>query len=260
MPTFLNLPSFLASHGYKEPLDPARWDNFTDVFGRAFFDHLQADAAAGASFAGLMTGWRDYKLDWTEVYDTTELVSGADLSSASAPPLLVDVGGMHGRDAARLLARHPELPASARLVVQDLPEVVSAHDDDDDDDQEQQDPRLSRMAYDFFTPQPLAGARAYFFHAVPHDWPDAECARILANARAAMRRGYSRLLIYEIVIPARGASDAMTTLDLLLMSWLSGLERTEAQWRALLGGLGFRIVSISRHPRAVESVIEAVCI
>lgn len=248
----LNLSPFLAKHGYKEPLDPARFDNFADVFGTTFFDYFQTNPSAGASFAGLMTGFRDYKMDWTEVYDTNRLTSGAEME-ASSPPLFIDIGGMHGLDTVRLLSKHPGLPASAKLIVQDLPEVVSAYARTE----RNLDTRISRMSYDFFTPQPLLGARAYFFHAVPHDWPDAECSQILENVKAAMKKGYSKLLIYEMVIPASGAASLMTTLDLELMSCLSGLERTEEQWRKLLEGLGFQINSISRHSRAVESVIEA---
>lgn len=247
-----NLAPFLAKHGYKEPLDPAKFDNFADVFGAVFFDYFQTNPSAGASFAGLMTAAREYKMDWTEVYDTSKLLSGAEME-ASSPPLFIDIGGLHGLDTVRLLSKHPDLPTSAKLVVQDLPEVVSAYARTE----ENLDSRISRMAYDFFTPQPLVGARAYFFHAVPHDWPDAECRQILENVKAVMKKGYSKLLIYEMVIPASGAARLMTTLDLQLMSCLSGLERTEEQWRRLLGSVGFRIESISRHSRAVESVIEA---
>lgn len=77
------------------------------------------------------------------------------------------------------------------------------------------------------------------------------------NVKAAMRKGYSKLLIYEVVLPAKGATSLMTTLDLQLMNCVSGLERTEEHWTKLLNQVGFKINSISRHPRAVESVIEA---
>lgn len=196
-----------------------------------------------------MTALRNHKMDWTDVYDTSQMVKGADMTSPA--PLFVDIGGAHGLDAARLLAKHPDLPGSAGLIVQDLPEVVSTHAI------EVLDPRVTREAYDFFTPQPLVGARAYFFHAVPHDWPDADCVRIFENVKVAMQKGYSKLLIYEIVLPATGATGLMTTLDLQLMNCTSGLERTEQNWRELLRTVGLKIVTISRHPRAVESVIEA---
>lgn len=197
-----------------------------------------------------MTALANHKMDWTDVYDTDILVQDADLSD-SGPALFVDIGGGHGLDSARFLAKHPELSKSAKIVVQDLPEVVSTHA------KERLSPRIERMAYDFFQPQPLLGASAYFLHAVPHDWPDGDCKRIFHNVRAAMRKGYSKLLIYEIVMPRKGATSLMTTLDLQLMNTTSGFERTEEDWRSLLGESGFSIVGISRHPRAVESVIEA---
>lgn len=201
----------------------------------------------GSSFIGLMTALRNHKMPWTEVYDTTELVAGADLTSGA--PLFVDIGGAHGLDTERLLAKHPELPSDV-LVVQDTPEVVAMTP-------EELDPRVKKMAYDFFTPQPLVGSRAYFFHAVPHDWPDSDVLLMLANVKDAMKHGYSKLLIYEVVLPAKGATSLMTTLDLQLMNCVSGLERTEKHWNDLLEKAGFRVNTISRHSRAVESVIEA---
>lgn len=197
-----------------------------------------------------MTALATHKMNWTDVYDTNIIVQDADLSN-SGPALFVDIGGGHGLDSARFLAKHPELPTSAQIVVQDLPEVVSTHA------KQTLGPRIKRMAYDFFQPQPLLGARVYFVHAVPHDWPDGDCKRIFHNVKAAMRKGYSKLLIYEIVMPSEGATSMMTTLDLQLMNTTSGYERTEKDWSNLLGESGFRIVGISRHPRAVESVIEA---
>lgn len=105
-----------------------------------------------------MTAIATHKMNWTDVYDTNLVVQDADLSD-SGPALFVDIGGAHGLDSARFLAKHPELPTSAKIVVQDLPEVVSTHA------KETLSPRIQRMAYDFFQPQPLLGARAYFLHA-----------------------------------------------------------------------------------------------
>ncbi|KAB8256191.1 S-adenosyl-L-methionine-dependent methyltransferase [Aspergillus pseudonomiae] len=231
IPCGRNLARFLATNGYKEPLDIPSFDNYRDVFGRDFFSYVQDHPEAGGSFQGVMTA---------------SLVAGADLTK----PLFVDVGGAQGLDAQRLLHRHPELPPNV-LIVQDLPEVVTTHV------KERLDSRIHKMAHDFFQPQPITGARAYFFHAVPHDWPNADVARMFAEVKKVMTPGYSKLLIYEIVLPAQGATHLMTPLDLALMSCTSGLERTQDAWRALLKEGGFKVTSISRHPMAVEGVIEA---
>jgi hypothetical protein len=49
----------------------------------------------------------------------------------------------------------------------------------------------------------------------------------------------------------------MTTSDLQLMNCVSGLERTEQHWHQLFREAGFSINNISKHVRAVKSVIEA---
>ncbi|KXJ88600.1 O-methyltransferase [Microdochium bolleyi] len=245
-PCGINLPRFLAKNGYKEPLDIPSFDNYREVYGRDFFNYVQDHPEKGWSFQGVMAALTHYKMLWTDVYDTADLVSGADLGK----PLFVDVGGAQGLDTQRLLDRHPDLPPGV-LFVEDLPEVVTTHG------KEKLDERITKLAHDFFQPQPIAGARAYFFHAVPHDWPDADVARMFAEVRKVMTRGYSKLLVYEVVMPAEGASRLATTLDLALMSCTSGIERTEEAWRRLLKGCGFRITGVFRHPRALETVIEA---
>jgi hypothetical protein len=249
IPTGMNLPRFHKKYNYQEPIDLTKLDNYRDMTnGTDFFATCAADPEGkGSSFMGLMTALRNHKMSWTNVYDTSKIVNGADLSSGA--PLFVDIGGAHGLDTERLLAKHPDLPSNV-LVLQDTPEVVSMSI-------ENLSPKITKQAYDFFTPQPQLHARTYFFHAVPHDWPDADCVRMFSQVKAAFKPGYSKLLIYEVVLPKKGATNLMTTLDLQLMNCTSGMERTEEHWGRLLGEAGFRIVGIERHQRAVESVIEA---
>ncbi|KAK8062538.1 O-methyltransferase [Apiospora hydei] len=251
IPCGVNLAKFLKKNGYHEPLDKDKFDNYRALFGDDFFAFCQKNPGAGGSFIGLMTALRNHKMVWTDVYDTRRLLERANLEGDGKTPLFVDIGGAHGLDTQHLISRHPEEIPKDVLFVEDLPKVVSTHA------HEELDPRIKRVPYDFFTPQPILNSRAYFLHAVPHDWPDADCLRIFASIKAAMKPGYSKLLIYEVVLPARGATSLMTTLDLQLMNCVSGLERTEGHWARLLGEAGFTIVEIFRHPRAVESVIEA---
>lgn len=92
-------------------------------------------------------------------------------------------------------------------------------------------------------------------HSVLHDWPDEVCKKILANLVAAMKPGYSKLLINENVIPNTGAYWETTSLDLIMMFICSG-ERTEKQWHALLESSGLKITKIWTAQRGVESLIE----
>jgi hypothetical protein len=93
---------------------------------------------------------------------------------------------------------------------------------------------------------------------VLHDFSsDDECRRILRNVVSAMKRGYSRLLIKELVIPDRGAPWALTAMDVNVIQSLAGQERTEAQFRGLLESVGLKVDGIWRHERAIDVVIEA---
>lgn len=103
------------------------------------------------------------------------------------------------------------------------------------------------------------GARAYYFGQVLHDWPDNIVLQILSRVKAAMQKGYSKLLISDIVVPDTGASSSETSFDIQMMALLSGVERTESEWRHLLEGSGFDI-KLWKHPMRLETIIEAVLV
>lgn len=132
-------------------------------------------------------------------------------------------------------------------MLQDLPEVISAVKD--------LHPSIEITAHDFFTEQPVKAARAYYLHSVLHDWPNDLCSKILANLVAAMKPGYSKLLVNENVIPNTAAYWETTSLDLIMMQLGSG-ERTERHWGSLLESAGLRIVRIWTAHGGVESLIE----
>ncbi|KAJ9606756.1 hypothetical protein H2200_008765 [Cladophialophora chaetospira] len=113
------------------------------------------------------------------VYDWASLGSGT----------LVDVGGGKGY-ACRPLAKHfPELS----FIVQDLEGTAATG-------REQLPPdlhdRVTFMTHDFFTPQPVKGADAYYFRAIFHNWPDKYCVRILQNLIPSLKKG-ARVLIHD---------------------------------------------------------------
>lgn len=113
------------------------------------------------------------------------------------------------------------------------------------------------IPHDFFTPQPVRHAQAYYIHACLHDWPDAQCRVILGHIRDAMRPGYSKLLINEVVLPDTGAAHwEFTGLDLLMMGACGSKERTAEEWRALVESVGLRVEKIWEVGRGVEGLIE----
>ena len=73
-----------------------------------------------------------------------------------------------------------------------------------------------------------------------------------------MRRGYSMIVINEMVVPDVGAGALPCQLDLTMLSCLSAMERSERQWEELLSSVGLRIVGVWKVEEGVESVILAV--
>jgi hypothetical protein len=142
-------------------------------------------------------------------------------------PLLVDIGGGLGHDLAAFHARFPSL--SGRLILQDLPAVIN--------DIEELSPSIERTVYDFFTPQPVKGARAYYLRTVLHDFPDKKAIQILRIILEAMT-SESILLVNENFLPEKDVPLYNAEVDFSMLSLFSSMERTEKQWTALLEGLG----------------------
>ncbi|KAI0184955.1 sterigmatocystin 8-O-methyltransferase [Xylaria flabelliformis] len=191
-------------------------------------------------FMGNTMGARSYWIDWYPVHE--RLING----SVQELPLLVDVGGGKGHD---LLAFHEKYPAQGRLVLQDLATVI---------DGIQNINPIETVGYDFFTEQPIRGARAYFYHHILHDWSDDICLEILKQVRNAMKPGYSKLLIHEMIIPEQGASKFHALLDLTMMTFNAGMERTEIQWEELLQKAGLKVVKFWTAQADADGIVEAV--
>ncbi|KAF7517014.1 hypothetical protein G7054_g13944 [Neopestalotiopsis clavispora] len=104
--------------------------------------------------------------------------------------------------------------------------------------------------------RPDPRARAYSLHSIFHDWQDDDAVRILEGLRPALRPGYSRVLLFEIVIAEDHPSFASTTMDLQMLTHIAAYERTEKHWRQLAKQAGYRVVNIYSYPGVAESVIE----
>ncbi|KAI0544971.1 S-adenosyl-L-methionine-dependent methyltransferase [Xylaria curta] len=211
------------------------------------FPWLIKDPPMMGNFNAFMTGQRADRKQWFDFFDVDDiLLNGAKVDSDAT--LLVDIGGGEGVDIAEFHKRYPDAPG--KLILQDLPPVIDTIQD--------LTPKVERQKYDFFEEQPIKGARCYYFRSIFHDWPDADCIKILKNTAMAMTPGYSKLLMSEFVLPATNTPLYPALLDVNMMAVLNGMERTEAQFSALLDAAGLKVVKFWSVAPEVEGLVEAV--
>lgn len=241
---FRTLPYFLKKTGFRNPTDVENC-NLQYMLGNNdnLFYYISNNPLLASDFNDAMECHSKYNLTpWPEIYPTDKLVASAKEDRA----LVVDIGGNKGHDLEKFRLRHPEIPPGS-LVLQDLPDILKWVE---------ASKTITVQPYDFFTPQPIKGARAYFMHNVLHDWTDELATQILRTVAAAMERGYSTLLIHESLVSNERPLARVTASDLTVMACLAAKERTEDDWRSLIAGAGMRLVKIWRPVQAVESVIE----
>ena len=196
-----------------------------------------------------MSAYRAGKANWYDpgFYPVADrLVAGFDSSQSKV--LLVDVGGGRGHDVELFAARHATHPG--KLILQDREPVIASIQNKD---------KLPFVcqAHDFFTPQPIQGAKAYALHSILHDWSDEEGVKILQNLKPALKPGYSRVLLNEIVLSEEHPTLAATSMDMMMLAHFAVRERTRAEWEAIIAQAGLRCIRIYNHPGVAESVIQA---
>jgi hypothetical protein len=91
---------------------------------------------------------------------------------------------------------------------------------------------------------------------VLHDWDDESCVKILSNIRKAIAVD-GRLAVVEIVLPPGNEPHVGQLIDLNMMVMTGGAERTQGEYRQLLGKSGFRLDRLFTT-KSPFSVIEAV--
>jgi hypothetical protein len=247
-PALQAIPSFFQEHGFTSP-DGGVDGPFQHAFnckGSHYFEHFaKTDPEMGRRFASMMDVWSRGRPRWffEEYYPVKDrLITGAEQKS----PFLVDVGGGSGHDIEDLRqAFGDQLPG--QLILQDRPEIIGIA---------QVGPGAEGMAHDFMTEQPVQGARAYYLHSIVQDWNDEVNTQILKSIVSAMKKGYSKVLVNDFVVPNQGAHWAQTCLDWELMASLGARHRTEAEHKKLYEGAGLKITGIWRHPQSLDALIE----
>lgn len=209
--------------------------------GKPSFEPLSDDAQRAATFNQAMA-------ELTRISART-IVAGYDFGGLSR---IADIGGGYGELLGAVLTTNPE----ATGILFDLPHAI-----------ENARPHLEKcgvldrcdvISGSFFDEVP-AGADAYLLKSVVHDWDDERGRQILRNVRGVMGLS-AKLLLVERLMPERmlpgQAHQAYARSDLNMLVAHAAPERTERQWRDLLGSAGFEIGSITGLARDLN-VIEA---
>ncbi len=211
---------------------------FDKAHGMPLFEYLKQHPAEASDFSEAMVGFHG-----------EEPPAVAEAYDFSGFKTVVDVGGATGNLLAAILTRH----AGPRGVLFDMPHVVGdapallkAHGVDD---------RVTIEGGSFFDTVP-AGGDCYLLSHIIHDWNEGKCLTILGHCRKAIKPG-GRLLIIEMVLPAGDTPHPGKVLDMVMLVFPGGQERTEAEYGALLGKAGFRLSRVVPTASAV-SVVEAV--
>jgi len=245
--TMVKMQKYFAEKGFQCPTDPAN-GCLQYAFGtdKEAFDFWHRDPAILDNFNTFMQGVRGSRPSWVEWFPVKErILDGFDGSAESA--LLVDIGGGRGHDIEAFKKKFPDSPG--RLMLQDLPAVI--------EDIKSLDPSIERVKHDFFTPQKIEGARVYFFHFIMHDWSDDTVLKILSNLVPAMKKGYSKILLNEFVLPDRDSPPFPAGMDLNMMAMHAGRERSGHDWHELLGKAGLSVKEIHLPAGGGEGIVEA---
>jgi hypothetical protein len=197
---------------------------YQDVFGRPFWDDLDAHPNLAASFDALIG------IPGHGVPDPHfELAAGWH-----AVRTIVDVGGGTGAMLAEVLRSRPQLHGT--LV--DLPRTAERARETFESAGVAD--RVTIAAQSFFDPLP-AGADVYLLRGVLNDWPDAEAAIVLRRcAEAARPRG--RVVILKSVGP-----DGVPRPISIEMVLVGGKHRTISEFRELASECGLEVVAARKQ-------------
>jgi hypothetical protein len=115
--------------------------------------------------------------------------------------------------------------------------------------------RMQAVACDFFQSVP-AGGDAYIMKHIIHDWDDERASTILKNIATAMGAKKGRVILLESVIAAGNTPDFGKFIDIEMLLFPGGRERTADEFQSLFERSGFRMTKVV-PTKSPLSVVEA---
>ena len=198
---------------------------FNKVFGAPIFDYITTHPELGPVFDAGMTS--------LNFYETDAMLDAYDFTGIST---LADIGGGNGSLISAVLGRYPNMKG----ILFDLGHVVGRAQENLKAADLAEHCRV--MEGNFFESIP-AGADAYLFRHIIHDWTDEQSIQILGHCRKVIPAN-GKLLIVDCVVPDGNTPSPSKEYDITMLTGPGGQERTEAQFSSLLKASGFELKSI----------------
>jgi SAM-dependent methyltransferase len=215
---------------------------FEHTHGMPFYQYLARHPETGHDFSRAM-------LDYARLI-AAAVVAGYDFAGVRR---VVDIGCSHGHLLTAILRANPTVSG----VLFDRPEIIGRAEESLRGTELAG--RAELVAGDFFESLP-AGGDLYLLSRILMDYDDDAAVRLLQNCRRAMAPG-GRVLIVQLLMPEQGDGKAPAPLfeaavsDLNMLVLTGGRERTEAEYRTVLGRAGFRLSRVVQS-QALVSLIE----
>jgi hypothetical protein len=227
------------------------------VYANLMDSVMTGKAAAEATLGMPVFEYLSRNPEYSQVFNDAMTALSAPVAGAAIEAydfsrfgLIVDVAGGHGQVLMSILDACP----SVRGLLADLPHVI-----------EGARPRIASAGLsgrcqavecDFFKAVP-AGGDAYIMKHVIHDWDDERASIILRNIGRAMGTTRGTVILLESVIPSGPEPDLGKFIDIEMLLFPGGRERTPEEFRALFDGAGFELTKIV-PTKSPLSVIEAI--
>ena len=206
-----------------------------EIYGQPIFQFFAQRPEEAAIFNEAMTN-----------LSALDSPAAAEAHSFAGLQTIVDVAGGHGALLAEILSRNPHL----RGTLLEMPHVVEGAKSGP------LKPMLDRCSLascDIFS-DALPAADAYIMKHIIHDWPDEKCVQLLKACRKSVNPG-GKLLVVDSVIQPGNNFEPGKFLDIQMLIFPGGQERTESQFRELFTASGWKLTRLI-PTAAAESIIE----
>jgi hypothetical protein len=203
----------------------------------SIFEYLKQNPAEAQIFNDAMTD-----------LSTIDSPAVADAYNFDGIRSIVDVAGGHGLLLATILKKNAQMKGT----LYEVPHVIEGAKNGP------LKPVMDRCTFasgDMFASVP-AGADAYIMKHIIHDWPDEACVKILKACRKGVNPGGKLLVVDTVILPGNDFSPSKF-LDLQMLIFPSGCERTKKQFRQLFAASGWQLSRII-PTAAADSIVEGV--